>query len=69
MFSGICDRMTKEIVAVIPPTFKVHVIAPPDRRHSAWAGASIFAGALPLERWISMEEYNEHGPTIVHKKC
>ena len=28
-----------------------------------------YLSTLPKERWISKEEYSEHGPSIVHKKC
>lgn len=70
MFPGIAERMQKEISALAPPTMKIKVIAPPDSQYSVWKGGSILA-ALPTfqQMWISKQEYEESGPSIVHRKC
>merc|ERR1719354_892021 len=34
MFPGIADRMQKEITALAPPTMKIKIIAPPERKYS-----------------------------------
>ncbi|XP_030840980.1 actin, cytoskeletal 3 [Strongylocentrotus purpuratus] len=70
MFQGIADRMQKEIVALAPPTMKIKIIAPPERKYSVWIGGSILA-SLPTfqQMWISKQEYDESGPSIVHRKC
>ena len=70
MFPGITERMQREITTLSPPTVKIKVIAPPERKYSAWIGGSILA-SLPTfqEKWISEQEYDEFGPGIVHKKC
>jgi actin-related protein len=36
MFAGIADRMQKEITSLCPPTMKVKIIAPPERKYSVW---------------------------------
>ncbi len=70
LFSGIADRMQKEICALAPPTMKIKIIAPPERGFSAWIGGSILAGLSTFEEmWISKEEYDTSGPSIVHRKC
>ena len=70
MFSGIGERMTKEITALAPSTMKVKVVAPPERRYSVWIGGSILASLSTFQQmWISKQEYDESGPTIVHRKC
>merc|ERR1712127_299947 len=33
---GIQDRLTKEMVALAPPTMKIKVVAPPERKYSVW---------------------------------
>merc|ERR1711935_724156 len=43
MFSGIAERLTKEIVALAPSTMKIKVVAPPERKYSVWIGGSILA--------------------------
>lgn len=70
MFSGIADRMTKEIIALAPSAMRVKVIAPPERKYSVWIGGSILASLSTFQQmWISKQEYDEAGPSIVHRKC
>ncbi|MBP0028116.1 actin, cytoplasmic 2 [Roseofilum sp. Guam] len=70
MFPGIADRMQKEISALAPPTMKIKIIAPPERKYSVWIGGSILASLSTFQQmWISQQEYEESGPSIVHRKC
>ncbi|WP_271944017.1 actin [Roseofilum reptotaenium] len=70
MFPGIADRMQKEISALAPPTMKIKIIAPPERKYSVWIGGSILASLSTFQQmWISRQEYEESGPSIVHRKC
>ena len=70
MFPGIADRMQKEITALAPATKKIKIIDNPERKYFVWIGGSILA-SLPSfeEMWISRQEYEEYGPSIVHRKC
>ena len=70
MFPGVNERMVKEITALTPPTIKIKVIAPPERKYSTWIGGSILASLSTFQQsWISEQEYDESGPAIVHRKC
>ena len=70
MYPGIVERMHKEITALAPPTVKIKIIASPERKYSAWTGGSILASLSTFHSmWISKQEYDESGPTIVHRKC
>jgi len=70
MFQGIGERMTKELTALAPSTMKIKVVAPPERKYSVWIGGSILASLSTFQQmWISKQEYDESGPTIVHRKC
>jgi actin beta/gamma 1 len=70
MFPGIAERMQKELTNLAPPTMKVKIIAPPERKYSVWIGGSILASLSTFQQmWISKEEYDESGPAIVHRKC
>eukprot|EP00392_Amoebophrya_sp_AT5.2_P018542 g19101.t1 len=70
MFPGIGERMTKEITALAPSTMKIKVVAPPERKYSVWIGGSILSSLSTFQQmWISKNEYDESGPTIVHRKC
>ena len=70
MFPGIAERMQKEITALAPSSMKVKIIAPPERKYSVWIGGSILASLTTFQQmWISKQEYDESGPSIVHHKC
>ncbi|XP_035695116.1 actin-3-like [Branchiostoma floridae] len=70
MFPGIADRMQKEITALAPSTVNIRVITPPDRKYSVWIGGSILASLSTFQQmWINKQDYDESGPSIVHRKC
>ena len=70
MFQTIAERMTKELTALAPSTMKIKVVAPPERKYSVWIGGSILASLSTFQQmWISKAEYDESGPSIVHRKC
>jgi len=70
MYPGIAERLHKELTALAPPTIKVKVVAPPERKYSVWIGGSILSSLSTFQQmWISKEEYDEAGPAIVHRKC
>jgi actin-related protein len=70
MYSEIEERMKKEITNLAPNTMKVKIIAPPERKYSVWIGGSILASLSTFQQmWISKQEYDESGPSIVHRKC
>ena len=62
--------MHKEIATLAPSAMKVKVIAPPERKYSPWIGGSILSSLSTFQQmWISKQEYDESGPSIVHRKC
>jgi len=70
MFKGIAERMQKELVALAPSSMTVKIIAPPERKYSVWIGGSILSSLSTFEEmWVKKEEYDESGPSIVHRKC
>lgn len=70
MFTGITERMEKELKALVPPSMRVHVSAPQDRKYSVWLGGSILSSLTSFQSsWITALEYQDYGPSIVHKKC
>ena len=70
MFEGMANRINKEIKLLAPPTMKINVVAPPHRKYSAWLGGSMMAARPNFkEMWISKKDYDESGPTVVHRKC
>ncbi|XP_047339269.1 actin-100-like [Impatiens glandulifera] len=70
MFPGIVERMNKELNILVPGDRKIKVVAPPERKYSVWIGGSILASLrLFQERWITKQQYDESGPSIVHRNC
>merc|ERR1712020_339289 len=70
MYPGIADRMQKEITALAPSTMKIKIIAPPERKSSVWIGGSILASLSTFQAmWITKQDYDKAGPSIVHRKC
>ncbi|KAL1005629.1 hypothetical protein UPYG_G00061580 [Umbra pygmaea] len=70
MCPGFIDRMQKEITSLAPTAMKIKIIAPPERKYSVWIGGSILASLSTFQQmWISKQEYDESGPSIVHRKC
>ena len=71
MFQGFSERIEKEVIALAPPSMKVMVFAPPERRNSVWIGGSVL-GAREFFRQrmaVSKKMYDEEGAAIVHRKC
>jgi actin len=67
-FPGFAERLQKELVELA--RCEVNVVAPPGRKHSARNGGSVFASRADFQQLcISDEEYQENGPSIVHRKC
>jgi len=70
MFPGLPDRMKKEIAKEAPASMEVKIVAPPERKYSVWIGGSILASLSTFEEmWVTKQEYDESGPSIVHRKC
>eukprot|EP01089_Gocevia_fonbrunei_P005168 TRINITY_DN1535_c1_g1_i1.p1 TRINITY_DN1535_c1_g1~~TRINITY_DN1535_c1_g1_i1.p1 ORF type:complete len:373 (-),score=77.63 TRINITY_DN1535_c1_g1_i1:18-1136(-) len=69
MFSGIADRMHKELTLLASPTTKIKVLAPSDRKYSVWIGGSILSSLGGFQhRWKSKQEYDEAGPSIFGRR-
>ncbi|KAN0064125.1 Actin-related protein 4 [Thecaphora frezii] len=69
---GLTDRLSYEL-GVAAPNQKIKIHAPgnaTERRHSSWLGGSILASLGTFHQlWISKQEYDEHGPAVVHARC
>ena len=72
MFSGLTERLTKEVKILAPEPIKnnVKVIANPQRNYSAWIGGSILSSCLGFcSICITRDEYLECVNSIVYRKC
>jgi len=67
---GITDRMQKELTALAASNYQVNITAPPEGMYSVCLGGSILASQSSFQHmWISKEEYEEYGASMVHRKC
>jgi len=70
MFEKIDQRVQKEMVNLAPQSMTIKIVAPPERKYSVWIGGSILASLSTFEEmWVTKAEYDESGPSIVHRKC
>jgi len=70
MFNGMSERLQKEVTSLAPSSMTIKIVAPPERKYSVWIGGSILASLSTFEEmWVTKEEYDESGPSIVHRKC
>jgi len=70
MFKQIDIRLQNEMKALAPQSMTIKIVAPPERKYSVWIGGSILASLSTFEEmWVTKDEYDESGPSIVHRKC
>ncbi|KAF8981259.1 Actin, aortic smooth muscle [Entomortierella lignicola] len=70
VFSGISDRLQKEVKAMAPGSVAVEIISTPERKNSAWLGGAALASSSTFQSmWITKQEYEDSGPSIVNRKC
>jgi len=72
LLPGLGERLHKEITTLVNPRDpgRVRVISPDDRKYAVWSGSAVLAGLSTFPQMcISMQEYDEMGPEIVHRKC
>ncbi|WP_122545230.1 hypothetical protein [Pseudomonas viridiflava] len=62
--------MHTELSALVPTTTEVKVTAPIECPCLSWLGGSVLTDNPTFqEMWITRHEYDESGPSIVHRKC
>jgi len=70
LFPGFPERLEKEMKGVALGNVQVKILAGQNRKYAPWIGGSIL-GSLETfqEMWVNKHEYEEIGPTVVHRKC
>ena len=70
MYDGFPERLTKEMKILASQSMKdeINILASNDRNLAAWKGASILSTTSLFDnKWITKKEYEEKGPSVVHK--
>ena len=69
MYQGLAERLKNEITAKAPAGADIRVIASNERKFAVWKGAATLVTLSTFDAtWISREDYEEFGPSIVHRK-
>jgi actin len=69
MFSGINNRLFKEISALAPSTMAIKTKAPQERKNSVWVGGSILTSIESFKHlWITAKDYKESGANVLFRK-
>lgn len=71
MFPGMAERIHRELIPLAPDSYAslLHVIAPADRKLSAWIGGSKLASLSTFANMcVSKQEYEEFGSAIIQRK-
>ncbi|OBZ69592.1 Actin-2 [Grifola frondosa] len=68
MFPGIVEHMQKKHTTLASSSMKDRIVAPPKRKYSVWIGGPMQASLSTFQKlWCSKQEYDESGPSIVHR--
>lgn len=72
LIEGLPQKLHDEMTRMYPST-RVRITASPipvERKFASWIGGSIMSSLGSFHQmWISKKEYDEHGPSIVEKRC
>ncbi|KAH0023834.1 Actin/actin-like protein, partial [Aureobasidium melanogenum] len=72
LLDKLAERLHGELSALYPnPRVRVHASnIVTDRKYGSWVGGSILASLGTFHQmWISKKEYEEHGSSIIEKRC
>ncbi|CDR93781.1 actin family protein, putative [Babesia bigemina] len=71
LFPGFLERCEKDIRAATNDNAPVKIAGSIKNRSTAvWVGGSIVASLQSFQQmWVTKAEYDESGPTVIHRKC
>ena len=73
LFGSLRERLEAELHDAAPTNVWVKVTASAnnaERKFTTWIGGSILASLGSFQQmWMSKQEYEEHGATLIHRKC
>jgi len=70
LLKGMPERLEAELGPMAPSQHTVKLTAGVERSYHAWVGGSILSSLSTFNQmWITKQEYDDSGPSIVHRKC
>ncbi|CAF1393561.1 unnamed protein product [Adineta steineri] len=68
--SNFTDRLKQEIMKMITPNTKVRITGESEEKYGVWIGGAVLSSLSTFQKmWITKQEYNEIGPSILYQKC
>ena len=69
MFPGMASRIHNDLIPLARKDTKINVVTPTNSKNAAWRGGSFLASSPDFQqKWISKQDYDEFGPSIIHTK-
>lgn len=71
-FPGMEERVNRELAALLatPPMPALHVTVPTESEAVVWRGGAALSSLSSFRNYvITVEDYNDSGPSIVHRRC
>ena len=72
MFENMALRLQGEVGKLVNARVadELKVIAPGERKYSVWMGGALLASLASFSsEWVTKQEYDEAGPSIIHTRC
>jgi len=70
MFENFGARLMSEVRKLAPKDSKIRISAPPERKLTTFIGGSILASLATFKKmWVSKEEFEDEGLSILHRKA
>eukprot|EP01083_Nonionella_stella_P089425 249502_1 len=70
MFNGFGDRLKKDITHKCKGNYHVNIVSTKHQSYQCWKGGAIISSLDTIgDIVIHKSEYNEHGPSIIRRKC
>ena len=70
LFSNYNERLQRELGYLLPSILKTRCVTVSDRLYSQWLGGAIVSALSIFQpMWITRAEYDECGPSVIHRKC
>ena len=70
ILKGMEPRVERELAKVVPRATPVNLISPPEREQLDWFGGALLSSQpAAMHSWITKDDYDEGGPSVVHRHC
>ena len=70
LLTNFINRINKELLVLAPNSIKTKIMSSKNRNCLSWTGGAVVSSLTTFQSmWITRGDYDENGPSIVHRKC